>query len=88
MVQSRADTARHGMLATSTDVLEILGQLDDAKMVAILELRPTIKDVEEASVSLCGDADVFGPGSPVKGTAAQIVALLTADEEEDAWRSR
>jgi hypothetical protein len=87
MAQSRADAAKHGTLAASADVTEILGQLDDGKMVAIMALTPTIKDVEEASVWLSGDPDVFGPGNPLKGVAAQIVALLTADEEEDASRA-
>jgi hypothetical protein len=56
-------------------------------MVAILGLRPTIVDIEEASMWLAGDRDIFGPGEPLKDVPGQIVALLTADEEEDASRS-
>jgi hypothetical protein len=52
-------------------------------MLPIMELRPTILDIEEASMWLAGDRDVFGPGLPLQGTASQIVAILTADEEED-----
>lgn len=77
-----ADAARRG-LATSDDVTRILGDLDPSKMLPIIALRPTILDVEEASMWLAGDRDVFGPGAPLQGVPGQIVAILTADEEED-----
>jgi hypothetical protein len=37
---------------------------------------------------LSGDRDIFGRGEPLKDVPGQIVALLTADEEEDALRPR
>jgi hypothetical protein len=82
-----ADTARRGR-ATTEDVTRILGDLDPAKMLPIIELQPTILDVEEASMWLSGDRDVFGPGLPLQGKPCQIVAILTADEEEEAEASR
>jgi hypothetical protein len=36
-------------------------------------LRPTIAEVEEASMWLSGDADVFGANEPVKGNASHIM---------------
>jgi hypothetical protein len=78
-----ADAARHG-LATSEDVARILGDLDPTKMLPIIALQPTILDVEEASMWLAGDADVFGPGLPLQGVPGQIVTILTADEEDEA----
>lgn len=77
-----ADAAKRGA-ATSDDVARILGDLDPAKMLPILGLHPTILDVEEASMWLAGDRDVFGPGLPLQGTAGEIVAILTADEVEE-----
>jgi hypothetical protein len=74
------DPGKHGF-ATSDDVARILGNLDETKMLPILALRPTIADVEEASIWLGGDRDVFGPGEPLKGIASRIVTILTADEE-------
>lgn len=65
------------------DVKRILGQLDNEKLVEIVALRPTLRDVEEASLWLAGDADVFGKGAPLKATAARIVEILTADEEDE-----
>ena len=70
-------------LATHQDVQSILGNLDTEQMLAIMSLHPTIADVEEASVWLAGDADVFGAGEPVKGVASDIVTILTENEEEE-----
>jgi hypothetical protein len=70
-------------LATSDDVKSILGELEDAKLLDILALKPTILDIEEASMWLSGDEDVFEPGQPLKQVAGDIVALLTADEDEE-----
>jgi len=71
-----------GRPATHEDVKEILGDLDERKMLPILALRPTIADLEEALVWLSGDLDVFEP-RPLKGIASQIVTVLTENEEEE-----
>ena len=82
-------TAEHrDTLAAPDDVKRILGELDDPKLLDILALRPTILDIEEASMWLSGDSDVFGAGEPLKRVAGDIVAILTADEEEERTRSR
>ena len=69
--------------ATDADVTSILGNLDSDKLLAILSLHPTVAEVEEASIWLSGDADVFGANEPVKGNASHIVTILTAEEEEE-----
>ena len=69
-------------LATRDDIKGVLGDIDPAEMLAIISLRPTIADIEEASVWLDGDPDVFGAGEPVKGVASEIVTILTENEEE------
>jgi hypothetical protein len=71
-------------VATDADVTSILGDLDSDKLLAILSLRPTIAEVEEASIWLSGDADVFGVNEPVKGNASHIITILTEEEEEPA----
>lgn len=70
-------------LATHEDVTGILGNLDESEMLQILALSPTVADVEEASMGVAGDLDVFGPGRPLKGIAAQIVTIITENEEEE-----
>ena len=52
--------SRAAALATRNDVKGILGDIDAAEMLAIMALKPTIADIEEASVWLDGDPDVFG----------------------------
>jgi hypothetical protein len=69
--------------ATRDDITSILGELDQAKILAIISLQPTIADVEQASLWLSGDTDVFGTAEPVKGKASHIVTILTEDEEEE-----
>jgi hypothetical protein len=69
--------------ASAEDVKRILGDVDTAKLLEIMGLRPTVLDLEQASMWLAGDADVFGPGEPLPPTAGSIVAILTADEDDE-----
>lgn len=73
--------------ATPDDIKGVLGDLDQAQILAIMSLRPTIADIEEASVWLEGDPDVFGAGRAVQGVASEIIAILTEDEEEEPPRA-
>jgi hypothetical protein len=74
-------------VATRDDINAILGDIDPAQMLAIMLLRPTIADVEEASMWLAGNADIFGAGEPVKGVASDIVTILTEEEDEEPARA-
>lgn len=68
------------------DIIAILGNIDQDKVLAIVDLRPTMAEVEAASLWLSGDDDVFGAGEPLKGNAAAIVAILSANEEDQQSR--
>jgi hypothetical protein len=83
MAKERTMAPDRSALATADDIRRILGTLDDAKLLDIVALRPTIVDVEEASLWLAGDPDVFGAGRPLQTVAGEVVAILTADEEEE-----
>jgi hypothetical protein len=83
MAKEPATAEDRGALATADDIRRILGALDEAKLLDIVALRPSILDVEEASLWLAGDSDIFGAGQPLKPVAGEIVAVLTADEEEE-----
>jgi hypothetical protein len=76
-------TEQNRAFATRDDVKAIVGDIDPGKMLAIVELRPTVADVETALLWLEGDADVYGAGEPLKGLAGDIVAILTEGEDED-----
>ncbi len=69
--------------ASGEDIRRILGDLDPAKVLDILALRPTLLDLERASVWLSGDTDIFGPDEPLQSPAGDIVVILLADEEEE-----
>ena len=73
--------------ATHDDIKGILGDIDPAQMIAIISLRPTIADIEKASVWLEGDPDVYGAGEPIKGIASDIITILTENEEEEPPRA-
>ena len=64
MARSETLTEKHSALATHNDVRDVLGNLDDDKMVAIMALKPTIVDVEEASIWLSGDAETLRAPRP------------------------
>lgn len=75
-----------GRPAASTDVRKILGDLDDAKVAAILALKPSRADLDDVAVCMAGDHDVLAKsGHHVPATAARIVELL-ADEEQEPDR--
>ncbi len=69
--------------ASGEDVRRILGDLEGAKVLDILALRPTVLDLEQASMWLSGDRDIFGPDQPLQPPASDIVAILIADEDEE-----
>lgn len=74
-------------LATHDDITGILGELDPPQMLAIMALRPTIMDLEQVSLWLSGDADVFEPGPQLKSAASDILTILTENEEEEPPRA-
>ncbi len=66
------------------DLQRILGEVSDDKAIAILALNPTLADVETAAIYAAGDGDVLGKsGRPLGGTAAEILDILAADEQEE-----
>lgn len=72
-----------GQPASHDDLTRILGEVDDAKIVEILALKPTLKEVEEAALWLAGDGDVLAKeGHPLGGIVAAIVDIMVSDEEE------
>jgi hypothetical protein len=69
--------------ASAAEVRGVFGTIDEDRLAAVLALEPTLEEVEEASLWLSGDMDVFGPGRPLRGAAGRIVAVLIEDEEDD-----
>ena len=70
-------------VASDEDVRRILGDIDEASLIAVVELRPTVEDIEEAVMWLSADRDVFAPSPSLTGVPAQIVDILTAEEDTE-----
>ena len=72
----------------STDTIRRLcGNLLDGQVEAILALRPSIGQVEEAVAWASGLDDVMGEErKPLSGVTAAIYDILRPDEEEDDRR--
>jgi hypothetical protein len=86
MVQRDFDM-RSDTRASLDDIKRVFGALDQAKLLDILALRPSILDLENALMSLSGDRDVFGTGEALPSTAGEIAAIVTADEDEESARA-
>lgn len=71
-------------LATHDDIKRVFGDVDESKLIDIMNLHPTIKDLEQASIWLGGDPDVFGSGHALQDIAGEIVSILTADDIDEA----
>ncbi len=76
-------SGREQRRATQQDVKSIIGDIDQADLLSIMELRPTIKDLEDASMWLSGDPDVFGSAAPLKDVPERIVEILRPEEDDD-----
>ena len=74
--------------ASTGDIRVILGALNENDLLEIVALRPTIRDIEEAAIWLSGGRDIFGAGEPLKGIAADIVAVLAPDDDDETQRRR
>jgi hypothetical protein len=76
-----------GMHSTHEDIVHLFGPIDDHLAAAILELRPTLDDIEVAAAYHAGLTDVMGDERlPLSGTAARIFEILgraESLEEED-----
>ena len=71
------------LLISPAELKAIVGEIDDAKVIEILELKPTYADLELAAAWATGNGDVLAKeGRPLAGTAAAILEILTADDEE------
>lgn len=68
---------------TTSDVRRLLGDVDDATLTAVLALKPSLVDLEDAAACLAGnDAVLTERGHDASGIASRILELLAEDEDE------
>jgi len=63
----------HASVITADQLRAIVGDIDDAKVIGILDLQPTVAELEEAAIWAQGDGDVLArAGRPLSGKVAEI----------------
>jgi hypothetical protein len=72
---------------TRDDVIHLLGDISDHKVVEILETRATLEQLEEAAAWLAGESDVMGEERlPLTGAAAKVYDIIARDELPERQR--
>ena len=73
---------------THREIVDLVGEIEDAKAVAIIATQGTFKDLEDAVAWAAGESDVMGEAEqPLAGAAAKICEILTAEKEPPERRS-
>jgi hypothetical protein len=68
------------------EVRHVIGEIDDAKLTAILALNPSFEEIEEAVMWADGRAQIEGNSRwPLVGKVGEIFEILTADLEDEAF---
>jgi hypothetical protein len=68
--------------AGADDLRRVLGDLEDARVLEILALSPTVAELEVAAMWAEGQGDVVDrAGKLLEGKAARIYEIVTRDEE-------
>jgi len=65
---------------TAQDVSQVCGQIDDAKVLAIVEANPSYEDLEEAAAWLADEGQPLREmARPLSGKAAIVYQILESD---------
>jgi hypothetical protein len=72
--------------ATRADIVRLLGDIGDGGVVAVLELTPTLLEVEEAAAWLdAQDSSIPRWERPQTPRVAQIIEIADRDDEEPRY---
>ena len=90
MPKAKGSAAPHSsQRPTQEDFKRILGELNEPTLLEILQVDPTLEELEEAAICLAGDQDVLAKsGHHVSPKAGRLVEIITSNEEEEPPRSR
>jgi hypothetical protein len=70
---------------TAADVTRLCGQIDDAKLAAIVAAQPSAAEVEEAVAWLADEGEPLAKAArPLAGKAAIVYGILESDLGNDA----
>ena len=66
---------------TPEDVVEVIGRIEDERIVAIVATGGTLEELEEAAMYAEQEDDVMGElRKPLVGVASEIYDILTRDQ--------
>lgn len=83
----RSETGQNVSPITAQDVFEVCGEIDDAKVVAIVEAQPSYEELEEAAAWIAEEGDVPREDRhPLSGKAAVVYEILATELEPDTER--
>ena len=72
---------------TRDDVIHLLGDVSDHKVVEILETGATLEQLEEAAAWLAGESDVMGEERlPLTGAAGKVYEIIARNELPERQR--
>lgn len=79
----RLSNSAQTVFATRADVVRLLGEIDDIGIAAVLELTPTVLEIEQAAEWLdAHDPPAEHRGRPSTPRVAQIVEIADRNDEE------
>ena len=74
-------------MPTRDDVIHLLGDVTDHKVVEILATGASLEQLEEAAAWLAGESDVMGEERlPLTGAAAKVFEIIARDELPERQR--
>jgi hypothetical protein len=79
---SKPDQSEQLPLVGSEDIRRLFRHADDHTVAAILALRPTLAQLEEAETRTTGTEDIFAALRPAEGVVARIIELVGMEEDE------
>ncbi|MCG8695756.1 MAG: hypothetical protein MI806_31475 [Minwuiales bacterium] len=87
MNNPKSQTAPSHHRITREEIAHTVGEISDAKIVAIISSGASLKELEEAVAWASAESDVMGElERPLAGPAARVYDILTAEEEPEEER--
>ncbi|MDJ0943856.1 MAG: hypothetical protein QNJ30_10345 [Kiloniellales bacterium] len=82
MTEPPKTTAPSGPALSAEEIRRIVGDISDARILAILDLHPSLDELEQAVAWAEGQSDVLGELElPLSGVVGELHEILTAGEE-------
>ena len=83
MANGSSASSNAGARATPADIRRLFGDTSDQVVSEILNLQPTLADLEKAAQWVAGDRDLDqAEGQVLKGVSGEIVTLLAVEDDE------